>query len=271
MICFTGSTQKGKLVAQAAGKNLVPCILELGGKCPTVIDSCANLEWTAKKVAFGRFSNSGQTCISPDYLIVHESVKDKFIDILKVTVRQMFGEKSEGSKDMGKMIADFHCERLKNMIETSGGKVIMGGKIINKSIKYVEPTIIVDPNPNSTVMQEEIFGPILPIVTFTEFDEVIKMINSRDKPLAVYYFGNAKKNPELERLMNETSSGAFVVNEVMLHMLNENYGFGGVGGSGYGRYGGYEGFKNFSNAKSVLIKSPMNFGPFKPIVPPFSE
>ena len=271
LICFTGSTMKGKLVAEAAGKNLVPCVMELGGKCPIIVDTTADLDLAAKKICFGRFGNSGQTCIAPDYVLVHESKKKQFLDMIVPTLRQMYGESPNGSPDMGKIIADYHCDRIKDLIDTSGGKIICGGKNINKSIKYVEPTIIVDPNPEAKIMQEEIFGPVLPIISYKNFDEVINLINEKDKPLAVYYFGNVMSNPNKERLLNETSSGCYSVNEVMMHGINDGYGFGGVGASGYGRYSGYEGFKNFSNPKSVLVKAAMNFGPFKPIVPPFNE
>jgi acyl-CoA reductase-like NAD-dependent aldehyde dehydrogenase len=143
---------------------------------------------------------------------------------------------------MGKVVTDWHCDRLEKMIKESGGEVKLGGKI-TKNIKYVEPTVIINPKLDSLVMQEEIFGPILPIISFRAIDETIKIINEKDKPLAVYYFGKRNSNVNRDRLMNETSSGAFVQNEVMLQMVNHAFGFGGVGGSGYGRYGGYEGFK----------------------------
>lgn len=261
LICFTGSTIKGKLVAEAAAKNLVPCILELGGKCPCVIDDCADIDFAAGKVAFARFNNSGQTCISTDYILVHESKQKEFVDRLKEKVKTMYGETSTGSDEMGKVVTDWHCDRLKKMIETSGGQIVMGGNV-KRDIKYVEPTIIVNPKPDSSVMEEEIFGPVLPIITFQNIDQVIDLINSKDKPLAVYYFGKSYNNPDKDKLMDCTSSGAFSVNEVMMHMVNKEFGFGGVGASGYGRYGGYDGFKNFSNAKSVMIKPTMNFYPY---------
>jgi len=169
LICFTGSTMKGKLVAEAAGKNLIPCILELGGKCPSVVDVTADINFAANKVAFGRFNNSGQTCLAPDYVIVHESIKDQFVDALQRQVRLMYGNEEKGSPDMGKVITDWHCDRIKGLIETSKGKVVCGGKV-NRSIKYVEPTIILNPEESSPVMQEEIFGPVIPIITFKNID-----------------------------------------------------------------------------------------------------
>ncbi len=141
---------------------------------------------------------------------------------------------------------------------------------MNREIKYVEPTIILNPSMSSPIMNDEIFGPVLPIVTFSHFDEVIELINSRDKPLAVYYFGKSKSNPNSDRLLNETSSGAYVVNEGILHIVNHFIGFGGVGASGYGRYGGFDGFRQWSNPKSVMIRPTLNFSPFNSINPPFT-
>lgn len=143
---------------------------------------------------------------------------------------------------MGKVITDWHCDRLRKLIETSKGEILCGGRV-DRDIKYVEPTVIVNPDLSSPVMEEEIFGPVLPIITFKNIDEVINFINKKDKPLAVYYFGKTGKNANRDRLMAETSSGAFVQNEVMIQTINHEFGFGGVGSSGYGRYGGYEGFK----------------------------
>jgi aldehyde dehydrogenase (NAD+) len=215
LICFTGSTMKGKLVAEAAGKNLIPCILELGGKCPSVVDTSADINFAANKVAFGRFNNSGQTCLAPDYAIVHESVKDQFVDALQKQLRNMYGNEENGSPDMGKIITDWHCDRLKSLIDSSKGKVVCGGKV-NRNIKYVEPTIILNPEAKSPVMQEEIFGPVIPVITFKNIDEVVELINSKDKPLAIYYYGKCYNNPNSDKLLNETSSGAYVVNEAII-------------------------------------------------------
>jgi aldehyde dehydrogenase (NAD+) len=173
----------------------------------------------------------------------------------------MWGEHPNGSPEMGKVITDWHCDRIKKLIDTSGGEIICGGRV-DRDIKYVEPTVIVDPKPTSSIMEEEIFGPVLPIITFNNIDEVIELINKKEKPLAVYYFGKVLFNKNKDRLLNETSSGAFVQNEAIMHILSHEMGFGGVGPSGYGRYSGYEGFKQFSNPKSVLIKPTTNFYPF---------
>jgi aldehyde dehydrogenase (NAD+) len=154
----------------------------------------------------------------------------------------MYGEHPNGSPEMGKVITDWHCDRIKKLIDGSGGKTLVGGRV-DRDIKYVEATVVVDPKPDAPIMEEEIFGPVLPVISFTKIDECIDLINSKDKPLAVYYFGKCYSNPNRDRLMDETSSGQFVVNEVMMQMVNHEFGFGGVGASGYGRYGGYEGFK----------------------------
>jgi aldehyde dehydrogenase (NAD+) len=176
--------------------------LELGGKCPVVVDTTADIDFAANKICFARFNNSGQTCIATDYVIVHESVLQRFLDRLKYHLKAMFGDGGDqGSPDMGKIIIEWHCDRIEDLLKGHGGQVVCGGKV-NKGIKYIEPTVVLNPKPDSKLMKEEIFGPILPIVTFVNFSEVIELINSKDKPLAVYYFGSVLlgKNDNLERL-----------------------------------------------------------------------
>jgi len=181
----------------------------------------------------------------------------------------MFGTSETGSSDMGKVITDWHCDRLKRVIDKSNGKLVCGGKV-NRQIKYVEPTVIENPELTSEVMTEEIFGPVVPIITFKKIEDAIEIINSKDKALAVYYFGKCFNNPNYQKVMDETSSGAFVVNEAIVHIVNHGFGFGGVGPSGYGRYGGFDGFKQWSNPKSVMIKPTMNVFPYTTMVPPFN-
>lgn len=270
LICFTGSTMKGKLVAEAAGKNLIPCILELGGKCPTIVDATADIDFAAGKVCFARFNNAGQTCIGADYVLVHESVQTQFLDRLTHHLRTMYGSSNPaGPRDMGKVVTDWHCDRLQQLIDTSKGRILTGGKV-DRNSKWVEPTIIVNPDRKAPIMDEEIFGPLLPIIVWKDIEEVIETINGKDKPLAIYYFGKTLSNPIKDRLINETSSGAFLVNEAIIHIVNHEFGFGGVGGSGYGRYGGYDGFKQWSNPKSIMVKPPMNFYPYNQLTPPFT-
>ena len=204
--------------------------------------------------------------------MVHESHKQEFIDALLRNVKSMYSDHSvggKGSPDMGNIVTDFHVDRIMTLVNGAKGKVICGGKM-NKAAKYVEPTIIVDPDMNSAVMKEEIFGPVIPVISYKNFDEVIKHINDGDKPLALYYYGKCSSNPNNTRLLNETSSGSYIVNETIIHVLNHYYGFGGVGASGYGRYGGYDGFKNWSNPKSVMIKPTMNVYPYTQLNPPFT-
>lgn len=267
LICFTGSTMVGKLIAQTAAKNLTPCILELGGKCPLIVDHNAQMDFSSAKIAFGKTINSGQICIAPDYVFVHESRIKEFIESVQLRFKEMYGEKPDGSELQGKMINDFHTDRVAKLIDGAGGTLICGGKV-NKKVRHIEPTIILEPDLNSQLMREEIFGPVLPVFPFKDIGQVIKFINDRDKPLAVYYFGNANGDNAAD-VCNKTSSGAFVCNEVITH-INSNYmGFGGVGMSGTGRHGGYDGFKCFSNKKGILLKNPAPESMTKLLMPPF--
>jgi len=270
IICFTGSTDKGKLVAAAAAKHLVPCILELGGKCPMIVDRSADIQFAAFRAAFGRFYNSGQTCLATDYILVHHDVIERFKVAFLKEIKKMYSETPKTNKDMGKIISDWHCDRLKDLIETSGGKVLLGGEV-DKSKNYVAPTVIEEPKADSQIMREEIFGPLVPIMAFKTIDEVIDRISDMDKPLAIYYFGSRYFNPTIERIRNETSSGAFLVNEVIMHMVNSFLPFGGVGASGYGKYHGVDGFKAFSNNKAIMLKPTMNIYPYNTIAPPFTR
>lgn len=277
LVVFTGSSDKGKIVASAAGKNLTPCILELGGKSPCIVDKKANLDYAADKIVFGRFSNSGQTCVAPDYVLVHEEVASEFKKKLVNSLKNSFSGKSEKylDSDKGAMINDFHVERIKGYLtENHGGKVLFGVKNEDglKDIKnnWIAPTIIEDPNLESSIMTEEIFGPILPILTFSSIKDAIKMINDKPKPLALYYFGCVYGgNGKLVR--ESTSSGAFVQNETLFQAVHPHLPFGGVGNSGYGSYHGEHGFRNFSHPKACLTRVPLNFYPFNAPTFPFTS
>lgn len=268
-ITFTGSTEKGKLVAAAAAKNLVPCILELGGKSPCIVDETADIDFAAKKLCFGRFANFGQTCVAPDYVYVHTKVKDLLIEKLAKYVKEMY---DNGNKvdEYGHAINDFHHERLCALMKSHGGEVKVGNPNAATD-KKLEPTVILNPSKTSEVMISEIFGPILPIFTYEDPAQIIKEIKSRDKPLVIYYFGKTFYNKTMEKIKNETSSGAFSVNEVLFHLANPYLPFGGVGGSGYGRCHGKEGFQQCSNSKSVLIKPTVTMYPYSEIYPPFTN
>lgn len=271
VIIFTGSPAKGKLVAKAAAQNLVPCILELGGKSPTVIDSSANVRLAARKMAFTKFLNCGQICVTTDYAMVHETVYEDFLKEFKAATTEFYGESgsTRGNQDMGKIINRFHTERLAALLaDKHGGEVAMGGKV-HLADDFIEPTVVLNPSHESKMMQDEIFGPILPVYKFREIEEVIRFIRAREKPLTMYYFGKVLSNPAKERFIHEVSSGSIAVNEFMMQIMNPHLPFGGVGNSGYGKYHGIEGFKHLSNAKSVLVKPALDFKPFNDIVPPF--
>ena len=212
LICYTGSSEKGKLVAQSAARNLVPCILELGGKSPTIVDESANLDFTAQKIALGRFLNSGQTCTSPDYVFVHHTKLQKLIELLGKYITQ-FWDDGRNVEDMGRVVNDFHRNRLCELLRDHRGHVVIGNPNAYQD-HNLTPTVILSPARDSAVMRDEIFGPILPVFPYTNLDEVIKFINEGEKPLAMYYFGS-HGSANFKRLEKETTSGALVANEVL--------------------------------------------------------
>ena len=269
VIIFTGSTEKGKLVAQAAAENLVPCILELGGKSPTIVDRDANLENAALRIVQGRFLNCGQTCIACDYLFVHKEVKVELLRKIQEKIVEFYGQDPSLSEDYPRIINDFHLQRIKDYLdEDHGGKVITGG-VIKADQKYIAPTLVYNPKLDSKLMQEEIFGPVLPILEFEDLDYVIKFINERSKPLALYYYGSTlSKN--YKKVKTYTFSGALVANDSVFHFANSNLPFGGVGHAGYGKLHGYHGFKAFTHFKSVMEKTSINFYPFNVRYPPYA-
>lgn len=278
LIIFTGSPEKGKIVASEAGKNLTPCILELGGKCPCIVDKSAFIDYAASKVLFARFANCGQTCVATDYVFVHEDVADSFKNSIVEKLKNSFPAGGRGEKyldtDKGALISNFHTDRIRSFLnENHGGKVLAGVKsdddIKDAKNNWIPPTIIEDPSLESSIMTQEIFGPILPIMTFKDIDDVIKFINQRPKPLAIYYFGCLLRG-NISKVKNSTSSGSFVVNEAAFQAVHPNLPFGGVGNSGYGHYHGRYGFKAMSHAKSCMTKLPLNFYPFNATSMPFS-
>jgi aldehyde dehydrogenase (NAD+) len=266
-IVFTGSTEKGKLVAKAAAENLVPCILELGGKSPTIVDNDADVRNAALRIVQGRFSNAGQTCVACDYVFIHKDLKDTLVEAMKNTVLTFYGEDASQSPDYGRIINEFHCNRLKDYLnENHGGKVVIGGTV-KVGDRYVAPTIVDSPKMDSKMMLDEIFGPILPVFEFTDINKVIDYINSKPKPLALYYYG--KQHWEL--LKKRTSSGAIVQNESIMHFANLDLPFGGVGYSGMGSVHGHEGFKQLIHMKPVFEKGTMNGTIFSVRFPPFTN
>ncbi len=249
-IFFTGSTAVGKIVYQAAAKHLTPVVLELGGKSPCIVDKDVALDVAAKRIAWGKLLNNGQTCIAPDYLLVHEDIKEELVAKIKEKVVKFYGKDASKSKSYGRIISERHVKRLAGLMQ--GGDIIFGGQIDHEN-RYISPTLIDNVSPDAPIMKEEIFGPILPILTFKELDEAIQFINDRPKPLALYIF--SKDKDFQQRVLNETSSGGGCVNDTLMHCANDNMAFGGVGESGIGGYHGEHSFKTFSHQKNMLHKS----------------
>lgn len=264
LIFFTGSPDLGKRVMAAAAKNLTPVVLELGGKSPCIIDHTANIAVAAKRVAWGKSLNAGQTCIAPDYILIHPAVKEEFIKAFGNEIRQLHGEDIQLHKHYVRMVNDKAFERVRGYIKD--GSVLYGGRI-DASERFIEPTLLDVTDTDSPVMREEIFGPIFPVITVEgDFkEEVIKFVNGREKPLAFYYFGSERGGWEYIR---RTSSGGGCINDVIMHIANEAVPFGGVGNSGMGRYHGRESFEAFSHSRTIIstgtwIDLPFRYMPYK--------
>lgn len=246
-ILYTGSASVGRIVMAAAAKHLTPVTLELGGKSPCVVMPDANLETTAKRIAWGKFSNAGQICIAPDYLLTDAETEARLLPLLRQAVREMFGDDPQQSDSYCRIINDRHFERVSKLIDS--GTVAFGGRS-DAADRYIEPTVIVDVSPDSPVMQEEIFGPLLPIVRTENLEDAIAYVRGRDKPLAAYIFTNDKTAEQ--KFLETVSSGNACVNDVMMFMAVHELPFGGVGQSGMGAYSGRKGFETFSHMKSVM-------------------
>ena len=260
LIFFTGSPSLGKMVMEAAAKHLTPVVLELGGKSPCIIDKSADLEVAAKRVAWGKSLNAGQTCIAPDYLMIHEEVKDKFLKLLVKEWKHLLTKDPQKAKHFVRIVSDKALERLIGYLDN--GTIYHGGKY-DKATRYLSPTILTDVQENAPVMQEEIFGPIFPVMTFKDLDEVISFVNKREKPLALYYFGK-----DDQKILRHTTSGGACVNDVIMHIVNHKVPFGGVGNSGMGAYHGKDSFLTFSHRRSVIktptwVDMPFRYMPYK--------
>ncbi len=249
-IFFTGGTKIGKIVMEAAAKHLTPVTLELGGKSPCIVDIDINLKETAKRITWGKFINSGQTCIAPDYLLVNRKIKQELITEIKQCILNFYGENPEASPDYARIINQKQFDRLTNLWQNE--TIIYGGKT-NPQTNFISPTLLDNINPDSPIMQEEIFGPILPILDYDNLEEVITFINQRPKPLALYIFSNNKYLQE--KILNSTSSGGVCINDTIWQVAIPELSFGGVGDSGIGAYHGKASFDLFSHHKSVLKKS----------------
>ncbi len=265
-IFFTGSVPVGKVIMEAASKNLIPVTLELGGKSPCIVDEDANIKVAAERIVWGKFFNAGQTCIAPDYLVVHKSIKDVFEDELKKTITRFYGKEISKSKDFGRIVNERHTQRLATIIEKDKGKIVFGGRydIVER---YIEPTMIDGVVWEDESMKDEIFGPILPIMSFRDIHKVITMINERPKPLALYVF--TEDQSVQNKVLENTSSGGSCINDTISHFSSHYLPFGGVGGAGMGAYHGETSFTTFSHMKSVLKKSTKIR--MKMIFPPYSD
>ena len=261
-IFFTGSQAVGKYVMSKASNNLTPVTLELGGKSPCIVDDTAKISLAAKRIVFGKFLNCGQTCVAPDYILCSTKVKDELISCIKIEIKKQFGENPLENENYGKIINAKHFERITNMIDTD--KIICGGRYDEKSLR-IEPTVLDNVTLSDDVMQEEIFGPILPVMTYESLDEVVSLVNNREKPLALYMFSENKKN--ISKITTNCFYGGGCVNDVVIHLATSNMGFGGVGESGMGAYHGKTGFDTFSHKKSIVDKKtfidlPMRYQPY---------
>src|SRR5215475_7169861 len=250
-IFFTGSPGIGKIIHQAAARNLTPCVLELGGKNPTIVHSSANLAVAARRIAYGRYLNSGQICTAPDHVLVWPEVKDDFIRHLTQTIREFYGEDPQQSPDYGRVINRKNFDRLVALLDS--GTVAVGGQIDPDDL-YIAPTVLVDVSPDSPIMQDEVFGPILPVLEIDSVEAVIAWVNERPRPLGLYVF--TEDEDVAERILEATNSGDACVNDCSVHPLVPELPFGGVGNSGMGKYHGRHGFEAFTNARGVLYHSP---------------
>ncbi|XP_048483649.1 aldehyde dehydrogenase, dimeric NADP-preferring isoform X3 [Plutella xylostella] len=254
-IFYTGGTNVGRIVYQAATKHLTPVTLELGGKSPVYIDNTVDINITAKRVLWGKYINAGQTCIAPDYVLCNKETQEKFLEAAKKVLKEWYGEDAQKSPDFCRIVNSRHFGRLQSILDTDKSKVAIGGKY-DLQDKYIEPTIIANVKPGDKVMEDEIFGPILPIVPVENAYEAIKFINEREKPLVMYLFTADKKIQD--SFVKNTSSGGMCVNDTMMQMGVDTLPFGGVGNSGIGAYHGKATFDTFTHKKSCLVK---NFSP----------
>ncbi len=260
LIFFTGSPALGRIVMGAAAKNLTPVVLELGGKSPCIVDKDADIKVAAKRIAWGKSLNAGQTCIAPDYLMLHEDIKDEFLKELEINFKALLGEDPRKTEHFVRIVNDKAFDRLEGYLKD--GRVVFGGHT-KRDERYFEPTVLDGVSPDAPVMREEIFGPIFPVQTFKDIDEVISFVTSREKPLALYYFGS-----QGDHVLRHTSSGGACINDTIMHIANENVPFGGVGNSGLGSYHHKRSFDAFTHYRAVVTTPawpdlPFRYMPYK--------
>ena len=262
-VFFTGSQAVGKEVLRHAAEHLTPAVLELGGKSPCIVDASANIKLAAKRIVWGKYLNCGQTCVAPDYILCEKSIKDEFVAEAVKQIRQQFGQKPLENKDYGKIVNEKHFARLRGLIDPN--KVVVGGEADPDSCK-IAPTVMDNVTYEDAVMGEEIFGPIMPVLTFDSFEALLDELKDKEKPLALYLFSQNKQH--IRRVTTELSYGGGCINDVVIHLATSEMGFGGVGASGMGSYHGRDGFCAFSHYKSIVDKKtwmdlPMRYQPFK--------
>ncbi|WP_412049205.1 aldehyde dehydrogenase family protein [Hoeflea sp. Naph1] len=263
-IFFTGSENIGRIVMTAAAKHLTPVTLELGGKSPCIIHTDCDLALAARRVVWGKFLNAGQTCIAPDYLLVQDQMARQFVTHLKTAITAFFGEDPKTSPDYARLVSDRHFDRVEGLM--SGGTIAAGGQT-DRAIRYIAPTVLTGVEPEAALMREEIFGPLLPIVSYRTIEDAIGFVNARPKPLSLYLFSNSRQIRD--QVMDLTSSGGVCINDVVMHLAVPGLPFGGVGTSGMGAYHGRTSFDTFSHAKAILTKSEYFDVPLR--YPPFSK
>ncbi len=250
LIFFTGGSRVGQIVLEKAAQHLTPVVLELGGKSPCLVDRDASLEVAARRIAWGRFSNAGQTCVAPDYVLVHEAVELELLGHLRAAVSAFYGDDPRDSPDYCRIVNDRNFDRLSKLLHD--GEVVCGGQAEAKE-RYIAPTVLRRVSPDAPVMQDEIFGPILPVLTVPNMDAAIEFVNDRPKPLALYLFSNDEATQH--EVIDRTSSGNACINDVLMHMVVPELPFGGVGESGMGRYHGRWSFETFTHRKGVLSRT----------------
>ncbi|MBT8320501.1 MAG: aldehyde dehydrogenase family protein [Eudoraea sp.] len=268
-IFFTGSPRIGKLVMQAAAQNLSSVTLELGGKSPTIVDKTANLKTAARKIAWAKFMNAGQICVSPDYLLIQESIKTAFLEELQKQIQIMFSEAPSQSDSYARIVNSSHLKRLKHLLEDAeerGGQILTTEKA-DSTDNYFPPTVIINPPKDSLVMEEEIFGPILPVIPFKEIQEAIDFINRKEKPLALYIY--SKNNKTVRNIISNTRAGTTCINNNIVQYANHNLPFGGSNNSGIGKSHGFYGFRAFSNERAILKQHTV--GAMELLYPPYTN
>ncbi len=263
-ILYTGGTNVGRIVAKAAAEHLTPTVLELGGKSPCIVDKSADIERSAGSICWGKFINSGQTCTAPDYIWVHKDVKDRLIEALKKQIKTFYGDDIKNNPDFGRIINRRHFERLQGLMKE--GRIVFGGEV-DENQNFISPVIIDEITWDNKIMQEEIFGPLLPVMVFENLEEVVKALAGREKPLALYLYTTDKASEEM--IIHNVSFGGGCVNATLMHMLNTNLPFGGVGNSGHGSYSGRWSVETFSHKKGVLNRA-LSDEP-APVFPPYED